>query len=249
MKYHRIRNNRIKYMAIFCLKNLESLVSVGERLKRARENKKMSVENISEKTRMSIKYIEAIEACRYNQLPDAKAHKLAYVRAYAEALSLNPASFLYQFSQECNLSDYQPPHPLRAIRFWPLSSLSNIFKSAAVACLVIGFLGYLVWQINGILHPPKLVVYTPAEGYVSNHLLTLVQGETEKEVKLQVNGKEIMANEQGKFEAEVDLSNGVNTITISAIKKHGKTATVTRHVIVKAETKNAIPPDKLGVNF
>jgi len=124
-----------------------------------------------------------------------------------------------------------------------------MIRAVALMSLVIGFLGYLIFQINGILHPPKLVVYMPAEGYVSSRLIIAVQGETEKEVKLQVNGKEIIANEQGKFEAEVDLSNGVNTITISAIKKHGKTATVTRHVIVKAETKNAIPPDKLGVNF
>ncbi|MEK7680461.1 MAG: helix-turn-helix domain-containing protein [Patescibacteria group bacterium] len=236
-------------MAIFCLKNLESLVSVGERLKKARENQKMEMQDIAVKTRMPVKYIEAIETCRYNQLPEAKAHRLAYVRAYAEALGLNPASFIYQFSQECNLDEYHAPHPLMAIKLWPLGSLTNIFKSTAIACLVVGFLGYLVWQINGILHPPKLIVYSPSEGYVSTNLLTIVQGETEKEVRLQVNGKEIMANEQGKFEAEVDLSNGVNTITISAMKKHGKTTTVTRHVIVKAEPKNTEAPDKLGMNY
>ena len=122
--------------------------------------------------------------------------------------------------------------------------MSFLLKNTAVIIFILGFLGYLFWQINGILQPPKLLIYTPADGYVSSHLSTLVQGETEMEVKVTVNGKEIMANERGQFEAMVDLSNGVNAITISAMKKHGKTTTVTRHVVVK----NPLT-EKIGVNY
>ena len=161
------------------------------------------------------------------------------MREYAEALNLNPASFLYQFSKESEFGDYKPKHPQIGIRFRPLSSITNILKNVSVAVLVIGFLTYLIWQLNGILQPPKLVIFTPSDGYISNHLTTLVQGETDKEVRLDVNGKEIMANGQGKFEAVVDLSNGINTITISATKKHGKTTTITRHVIVKSSVLTA----------
>jgi cytoskeletal protein RodZ len=220
-------------MPVFCLKNLESQIRVGERLKKAREEQQLSLDDIYKKTRIPLKYLETIELGRFKELPQAKAHRLAYIREYAEALNLNPASFLYQFSCESDLANYTTSHPRRTIKLWAFNSLSNVFRRVAVAILLLGFLGYLTWQVNGILQPPKLAVFTPADGYISSKLIALVQGQTEKEVRLTVNGKDIMPNNNGRFEIPVDLSNGVNTITISAIKKHGKVTTITRHVIVK----------------
>lgn len=219
---------------------------MGERLKKIRSNQNLSLEDISNKTRVPLKYLTAIESGDFKCLPQTKAHRLAYLREYAKALNLNPASFLYQFSQESEVNFITPPPPGRLARPWLLSSLSNIFKRTAIAVLLIGFLGYLVWQVSGILQAPKLTVFTPMDGYVSSHLTTLVQGETEKEVKLTINGKEIRPNDAGRFEISLDLSNGVNTITISAIKKHGKTTTITRHVMVKS---SALSAETTKINF
>jgi cytoskeletal protein RodZ len=221
-------------MAIFCRKNLEPMIRVGERLKKARAQQKLSIENVSQKTRIPIKYLEAIEAARFKELPIAKAHRLAYVKEYAKILNLNPASFLYQFSQESDLDNTPTVHPKRTLRVWPLNSLSTILRSVVVSVFLVGFVGYLLWQVNGILQPPKLFVFSPNDGSVSGKMTTVVQGETDKEVQLTVNGKEAMPNAKGRFEIVLDLSNGVNTINISAIKKHGKTATIVRHVIVKS---------------
>ena len=226
-------------MTIFCLKKLQPLTRVGGRLKKAREEQKLSLEDIFNKTRIPLKYLEAIESARFSELPQAKAHRLAYVREYAETLNLNPASVLYQFAQESDLNSYTPVHPRQGIRLWPVKSLSNIFRLAALGVLLVGFVTYLAWQVRGVLQPPKLFVYTPIDGYISNKLGALVQGETEKEVKVIVNGKEAMLDDQGRFELPIDLANGINTITISAIKKHGKTMTVIRHVIVKSTALTA----------
>ena len=233
-------------MPVFCLKNLEPARRVGERLKKAREEQQLSLDDLSKKTRIPLKYLEAIELGRFKELPQAKAHRLAYIREYAGALDLNPASFLYQFSQEADLTNDLPTDPSRTIKLWLRRSLSNIFRNVAIAILLLGFLGYLTWQVNGILQPPKLSVFTPADGYISSKLVALVQGETEKEVRLTVNGKDIMPNDKGRFEIPVDLSNGVNTITISAIKKHGKITTITRHVIVKF---GSVSVEQIKTNF
>ena len=226
-------------MAVFCLKNLEPLTRVGERLQKTRLEQNLSLEDIFKKTRIPLKYLSAIESGRFQELPQTKAHRLAYMRGYAEALDLNPASFLYQFSQESETECHPRLPSGHLAKPWLFSSLSNIFKKITIAVLLASFLGYLVWQVNGILQPPKLTVFTPMDGYVSNHLTTLVQGETEKEIKLTINGKEIRPNDLGRFEISLDLSNGVNTITISAIKKHGKTTTITRHVMVKSNSLSA----------
>jgi len=53
-------------------------------------------------------------------------------------------------------------------------------------------------------------------------------------VTVSVNGKDVGTNEKGVFEAQIDLSVGVNTLTIEAKKKHGKTTQEVRHVVLKA---------------
>ena len=113
-------------MAIFCHKNLESLLRVGERLKKAREAKDLTLDDVYTKTRIPLKYLEAIELGRFKELPPAKAHRLAYIREYAEALNLNPASFLYQFSCESDLTNYTPALPRRTLKLWAFNSLSNL---------------------------------------------------------------------------------------------------------------------------
>lgn len=220
-------------MAIFCRKKLENPICVGAYLKKTREEKGASLQAISEKTHISLKHLEAIENGRYCDLPPAKAHALAYVRAYSKALGISPSHMGRRFCKEANLENYEPIHPGRTFKIKSMG-LSILLKTALGGLAVVAFLVYLSWQIYGIFQSPKLNVYSPSEGFVTSRLSTMVEGVTEKEVSLTVNGKDIMTSEQGRFEAPVDLSSGVNTITITATKKHGKTATITRHVVVNS---------------
>ncbi len=124
-------------------------------------------------------------------------------------------------------------HPHKIINFSPFRSIPFLIRNIILACLIILFAGYLIWQIKGIINPPLLEIYSPPEGFVTNNISILIQGITEPECRLTINGQDIRPNGAGHFEASVDLSIGVNTIAISAIKKHGKTTTETRHVVVR----------------
>jgi ribosomal 50S subunit-recycling heat shock protein len=62
-----------------------------------------------------------------------------------------------------------------------------------------------------------------------------VQGETEPEAQITINGQETKNSEKGQFKEEISLAEGVNTITFVVKKKHGKTTTETRHVVYKAK--------------
>jgi len=225
-------------MAIFCPKRLAIAKPTNELFKEARLSQGLDFDVLSRRTRVPKKYLMAMEEGAFQQLPEAKGYKLAYIREYAEALNLNPPLAAYQFAQEISADNEQTALPKKFIKISHLHSIASLTRNLAVALFVVSFLGYLAWQIRGILQPPRLSLYSPNEGYVTSDLHATVQGQTEKEVKLLINGKELMPNEGGGFETVVDLLNGVNTITISAIKKHGKTATVTRHVVVKNKAKN-----------
>jgi len=229
----KIKDKNINVMSLFCFKKLEKPVRTGEKLKKRRKEKKLSLEEAENLTHIPKKYLRAIEKARFKELPPAKAHCVAYIKKYATVLGLNPDSLLYQFSSEAELENYTPTHPHRHLKIRPYNSIIFWVKKLLIILLLLSFVGYLVWQINGILQPPKLTVFTPIEGYVSNKLTALVQGETEKETRLTINGKEIRPNDRGQFETNIDLSKGINTITIISVKKHGKTTTIIRHVIMK----------------
>jgi len=220
-------------MSIFCFKKLTSPKLIGERLKEAREQKNWSVADTYLQTHIPEKYLLAIEKGDFKNLPLANAHRLAYIKKYALTVNLNPKELLCQFGKESGLDNYKLTHPHCTLKIKPYNSIFVWTQKISVALIVFCFIGYLAWQINFILRPPTLLIFSPEEGHVSSKLSTIIQGKTDKEVLLNINGKDAIVNEHGQFETEVDLSKGINTITISATKKHGKTTAITRHVIVK----------------
>lgn len=220
-------------MTVFCYKKLDATVRLGDRFRLQREALGLDIITASNRTHLATKYITAIEAGNFLQLPKARGYRLAYIREYATELGLPANDCLDQFSREDGLEDAQQIHPKRDIRWLPFSSISIFVRNIVFVGGALLFLGYLAWQIHGILQPPKLLVYSPLEGFVLGQPTTIVQGEAEKESRLTVNGQDVMVDEAGRFEAKIDLSTGVNTITIQATKKHGKTSTVVRHLVVK----------------
>lgn len=220
-------------MSIFCSKKLPESQRICLRLQKARTERGLSLDQIATITHIAKKYLQAIDECNFCLLPKARAYRVAYIKEYALAIGLDPKEIAQQLAEEDGLKDIEVQHPYRSIHFFPFSSVAILARSTVIGLVIIAFVGYLAMQVRGVIEPPKLVVYTPAEGYIASGINILVQGETQSECKLTINGQEVMANDQGKFESALDLATGVNTITISAIKKHGKTTTITRHVIVK----------------
>lgn len=232
-------------MAIFCPKKLAIALPVSETFKRARAEQGLDLDTLACRTRLPKKYLIAIEEGHFEELPKSKAFKIAYVKEYAEALGLDAAPIGHQFEKETKLDDNEPALPKPFIKIWPVNSITLLVRNLALILLAVIFVGYLGWQVNGILQPPKLEVYNPVEGYVTAEPTTLVQGNTEKEAWLLINGQETTPNDAGHFEIPVDLLNGVNTITVSAIKRHGKTTTVVRHIVVR---QNGAREQKISKN-
>jgi cytoskeletal protein RodZ len=220
-------------MTVFCYKKIDKTVCLGTQFRVAREKKQKSLSDIASETRLPLKYVTAIEAGDFQALPKAKAHRFAYIKEFALAVDLSPEACLAQLTCEDGLDGVHTKHPSHGVRLFPFASISIFVRNSAAIALTSLFVVYLMWQVKGIVEPPFLAVYAPEEGLVYNQPAVTLQGETEKETRLTVNGQDIMVNEQGHFETKVDLTTGLNTITILATKKHGKTTAITRHIVVK----------------
>ncbi len=225
-------------MAIFCFKTLSHTKRLMHDLADARNKHGWSIEELSAKTHLPVKYIMALERGAFHELPPTKTFRLSYVRALATALELDPEVCIAQFIQQNGLADLKMVHPRTELPRLPFNSVSIFVRNLIGGFAVLLLVGYLGWQVKGILQPPKLTVFYPLEGAIVNDLNTTIAGQTEAETKLSINGQEVLLNNQGLFSVPVDLTNGLNTVVISAMRKHGKTTVVTRHLI--ARSKNTV---------
>ncbi|MCX6781852.1 MAG: helix-turn-helix domain-containing protein [Candidatus Magasanikbacteria bacterium] len=222
-------------MSIFCFKKLNPpKPRLGQKLREARETFGVNVSTAAHAIRVPAKYIEALEKNHFNELPKAKVFRQNYLKEYAKFLHLDEEAIATQFMNENGFKGLDVVHPKQSVRNAPLFSISILARNLLIACFILLFAGYLAWQVKRVLEPPRLIVYNPAEGITMTERTVAVQGETEKECKLAINGQEIMPDEKGRFNLQVDLSDGLNTIVITATKKHGKISTVTRHIVVKS---------------
>lgn len=76
-----------------------SLSELGQRLKQAREEKHLSLDDLQKSTKIQKRYLMAIERGDFNSLP-GKFYARAFVKNYAEAVGLDSEELLHEFGKE-----------------------------------------------------------------------------------------------------------------------------------------------------
>ncbi len=118
---------------------------IGERLKRAREAKGMSLEDVASRTRIPIRHLHSIEAGDWDALP-AVTYSVGFARSYANAVGLDGAAIGRELRDQLGSPRpaisipqyYEPADPARV----PPRSLAII--AAILAILIVA--GYLIWR-------------------------------------------------------------------------------------------------------
>lgn len=116
--------------------------SVGERLKEARLDKELSLEEVEKRTKIRKDYLFALEEDRYQDLP-AGAYIQGFIKNYAQVLGLKPEPLLAIFRR-----DYRGKISAD-VEFAPQEGFSWTPKMTVIGLIVFGllfFFGYLFWQ-------------------------------------------------------------------------------------------------------
>lgn len=224
---------------MFQKKELTTTPRVCLRLKSVRDAKQLTLDQLSRKTNIAVMHLKAIEACDFDALPEGDIYRKHFVRRYAEALGVDADSYLSQFVEE---ERQVPPsqQEIRERRREMKTLLSNVpatLRRCAAAVAVLVFVSYLGFQVKRIVQPPQLTLLSPVDGMVSQAEEVVVKGATEREARVTVNGEEIQNSEEGTFEQSIVLTPGLNTITVTAQKKHGKQIEETRYIVLRNDQK------------
>ena len=87
----------------------EGLVKFAEELKTARESKKITLQQIANKTKIDIKFLEAIEDAKFDIMPDLYIR--AFIKEYAQTVDLNPDEIIKKFdSAHLGKKEEKPTH-------------------------------------------------------------------------------------------------------------------------------------------
>ncbi len=226
-------------MSIFTHKTITPHVRICLRLQQARDSRGISLDVIAQKTKINKNWLAALEECRFADIPAGPLYQKNYLKKYLEALDLDPASYLSQFAtEEINSAKLELlPSPRRSYGRKYFNNLPNLFRFSLIGIFVISLLFYLGKQVKNTLEPPFLTLSSPVNGFIAQNNSITISGASEPEVRIAINGQPVMSDEVGRFNQPVTLSPGINTIIVTAQKKHGKTTEETRHIIYKENPK------------
>ena len=128
--------------------------TIGERLRVAREEKGLSLEDVARQTRIPIRHLEHIERSEWEALP-AVTYSVGFARSYATMVGLDGSQIGAELRQELGATRnsaspaaayYEPADPARV----PPRSIAIV--AAIVAVLLVA--GYLVWRSNTVGDAP-----------------------------------------------------------------------------------------------
>lgn len=209
--------------------------TIGDLLKKRREQLNISLEDAEKELRIRKKYLRFLEENNFNQLPSTSYIK-GFIRNYSRFLGLDEEKVLAFFRRQFE-EDKKPeiiPKGLTAFLNEPVIKITpQRSLIIGVSIIVIIFFAYLLVQLRVLISPPPIELFAPSEDKVVNSSTLIVKGKTLPDAKILVNGREINLDKNGNFHYNLELQEGVNSLTIEAIGSNNKKTTLTRNIRYK----------------
>jgi cytoskeleton protein RodZ len=134
----------------------------GNELRRERERRKVSMESISEETKISVRHLEALEAGEYDLLPGGVFRK-GIVRSYLAAVGLEETPWIERFEASLRESGTEKQDTdwtefaenVRRNRSSIESKTNHRWMGVGTMVTMLGVLGWAVWKfaLHGRLIP------------------------------------------------------------------------------------------------
>src|SRR3989338_487679 len=199
--------------------------TVGELLSQARESQKITLEELSQRTKIDPRYIEALEANDYRHLPPNTFIK-GFIRNIGLVLGKNPNELIAVFRR-----DYQTGKVTNTTQKHHSFKLNrSLLAHSQLPLVIIGiilFLSYLVFQYRTVIIPPKLIVVQPKANQVTTSPL-IIEGTTTVDSIITINDqKDTNTDNSGHFSFQLALPIGVSQVKITATNRFGRTSTQT----------------------
>lgn len=219
-------------------------MTLGEKLKFLREERRMSIAEASRGTKIQAKYLEFLENGSYDLLP-ADVYVRGFLRSYGEVLGIDEKVIMKLYAREKGIKDSLAKSKNQDKRSGfskPVNISSFVFTPKKIAVTLFGVLlfaavAYLYNEVGSFSNDPRLLIFNPQNNSQINGNSVVIDGITDKDAKLFVNDQPILVDDEGRFREELTLQSGVNTISVRARNKFDKEKTEVVSVQANYEDK------------
>lgn len=204
-------------------------LTLGEKLRQFRTEKRMALNEVSRITKIQIAYLEYLEEGKWDKLP-ADVYVKGFLRSYADFLGVDGNVLIKLYEKEKgikkNLEKSKNPQ-LEKPAQKPINISSFVFTPqkiavSLIAILIIIGLFYLYKEIGSFTDAPRLIILYPQPDTSVDGNNLRVEGVTDKDVRVFVNDQPILVGDDGKFAENITLQSGINVLNMKAINKFGK---------------------------
>ncbi len=189
-------------------------MTIGERLKRAREEKGFTLKDVQEKIKIRTKYLEAIEEEKYDVIP-GEAYIKAFIKGYASHLGLDADELLKEYEQKIEEERNQKEVLEIEEENKTVDFLHNkIVLSSIIVIVVLVVLAFIIYSIF-LLNDSRSEI----SDLDNNSLVLQVNGELnadEGSENRNISGQELTA-ETEEFTEEIAINDKGERKTIKVI--------------------------------
>ncbi|MDP2683819.1 MAG: helix-turn-helix domain-containing protein [bacterium] len=220
-------------MIKFQQKKLLRTKTLGERLRKIREESELSIEEVAQQTQIQKKYLEALERGSYASLP-GPVYVESFLKKYSAYLGVSTEFVLSLYHQQEKktlkkeyTSKFTPtPKEIDKALITPV-----LIRRILIGIVVVALMTYVGFEVSKIFSPPELIISNPQDYITVNDNYIEITGSTEQSATLSINGQEIFINDDGSFSKTITLKEGINNISISATKEKSKDTIIVRRVL------------------
>ena len=210
------------------------MIRAGQKLRDERQNRGLSISEVSSATKIRTRFLEAIEKGEYVKLPSS-SYAQGFVRNYAKFLDLAEEEILALFRREFDEEKAYKVLPEGLVRQkeMPLKRFKIKQAVVLVVLLFVLLLGFIVFQYRNTFISPPISLSSPIEMEVLSSSTVSVSGNTDPNSTITVNDEQVSVNSDGTFRKIITGFPGKTTITVKAVNRFGKQTIVERHVVIK----------------
>ena len=208
----------------------ENKKNLAEFLKEKRQDKNLSLDKLSDLTKIQVYHLEALEAGQFEKLPPS-VYRSGIFKRLAKFLDVDENEIIQMYKREIQpveISSYSGNvvKPKQNINFVLTQRKLAIFLGVLFLILLSA---YLLYQFRFLIGPPNLAI-DPKEDMVIQQESLTVKGKTDSGVDLTINGENVYVASDGGFSKEVQLTNGINVIEVKAVNNFGKSTKIFRQI-------------------
>lgn len=210
----------------FVRKKVESL-TLGEKLKKLRQQYRMSYAEIAKATRIQAKYLECLENGEYEQLP-AEVYVRGFLKSYARHLGLEDEAFLKLYEKEKHIrANLGQQKVTKEVLRYPTLNTWIITPRTALVTLLVFILGgtflYLFSEFRSFVAEPHLLITDPLSGATIEGSTMVLRGQTDPGALVTANGEPVFVGDTGEFSEGITLQKGMNRVIVRATNRFERT--------------------------